>query len=590
MKKKFFIKNLVIFTVPLLIPLIILGTFSVTLTQTTIRESIDSSNKKMLNQTKERLELIFNELDSLSINFELNPAVVIKVKNQLRGLLKGQEAIKNMNDIMNLINPPVNSKPYIQSLYIYYSNENKNFLVSNTGTENINSYIDKSWYDSFMENDTDDTWIEARNVRLFSFNTDTASFITLYDRLYSPGSLKADGVIVMNIKKEYIENILNEIVSQGDYIFLIIDSRNNNIIASSRNKSVIDKLNIGEINSNPLNYFEYKTGGKKYIVSVIESERYPIKYVSVTPKTILYKVPIQLLFITGALVLISFLLGLVITYHNTRRNYNRLQNILSIFESAENGEPLPELPSQIKDEYGYILENIIKTFIEQSYLKVQLSEKKYQLKAAEMMALQAQINPHFLFNTLKTIFWKSIALTGNQNEVSKMVEHLSEILTYSLSSSEDLVSLADEIKNTQNYIEIQKIRYKDKFGVIWQYDESITEYKVIKLLFQPFLENSIYHGIKEKPGFSYIKIKIQLIRGIIRITIIDNGIGIEPLKLDDIQKSLKESEDLSEHIEHIGLFNTNKRLKLMYGDEYGIKIRSRYGLGTVVYVELPARK
>jgi len=307
--------------------------------------------------------------------------------------------------------------------------------------------------------------------------------------------------------------------------------------------------------------------------------------VSVIPKRFLYKVPTQLLLLTGFLVLISFLLGLGITYYNTKRNYERLNNIISAFESAERGEPLPELPSHIKDEYGYILQNVVKTFIEQSYLKVQLSEKKYQLKAAEMMALQAQINPHFLFNTLKTIFWKSIALTGGQNEVSKMIEYLSEILNYSLSSSDELVTLSDEIKNTQCYIEIQKIRYRDKFGVIWQYDENITDYKVIKLLFQPFIENSIYHGIKEKESPSYIKIKIKENNGIIKISIIDNGIGIDPAKLKDIREKLKEKGD---YTEHIGLFNTNRRLKLMYGEEYGIKLRSKSGLGTVVYIDIPA--
>jgi len=584
MRRKFFLKNLVVFMIPLLIPLIILGTFSITLTQTMIREDIDANNVKTLNQIKETLELIFNELDSLSINFDLNPSVIIKVKNQLEGRLKDYDVIKNLDDIMNLINPPVNSKPYIQSLYIYYKNRNMSFYVSNLGIENLNTFVDKTWYDSFMESEAD-TWIEAREARLFSFEKDPVNLITLYDKLYSPGSTKADGVIVMNIKKDYIENILNEAISYPDHTFLIIDS-DNNIIAGTRNKSLIEESDIEKINSNPLNYFEYKLGSRKYIVSIIESERYPLKYVSVIPEKFLYKVPSQLLLLTGFLVLISLLLGLVITYFNTKRNYARLNNIISIFESAEKGEPLPALPSHVKDEYGYILQNIVKTFIEQSYLKVQLSEKKYQLKAAEMMALQAQINPHFLFNTLKTIFWKSIALTEGQNEVSKMIEHLSEILHYSLSSSEDLVSLSDEIKNTQSYIEIQKIRYKDKFGVIWQYDENITEYKVIKLLLQPFIENSIYHGIKEKDGFSYIKIKIQLREEIIRVALIDNGLGIGQSTLKNIRRKLADNGDYSEHI---GLFNTNRRLKLMYGDEYGIKIRSRYGLGTVVYIEIPAR-
>ena len=90
---------------------------------------------------------------------------------------------------MNIINPPVNSKPYIQSLYIYYNNKNGSFFVSNLGIENLHSFIDKSWYKSFAASETD-TWIEARETRLFSFEKDTVSFITLYDRLYSPAHRK----------------------------------------------------------------------------------------------------------------------------------------------------------------------------------------------------------------------------------------------------------------------------------------------------------------------------------------------------------------------------------------------------------------
>jgi two-component system sensor histidine kinase YesM len=273
-----------------------------------------------------------------------------------------------------------------------------------------------------------------------------------------------------------------------------------------------------------------------------------------------------------------------LTFFLTKRNYNNLLSIITTFESAENGEPLPALPSRVNDEYSFILQNVIKTFIEQSYLKVQLSEKKYRLKTMEFVALQSQINPHFLFNTLKTIFWKSISLTGDQNEVSNMIEHLSDILHYSLGNYEKTVTLAEEIKSVQSYIEIQKVRYKDKFRVIWQYDDALTKYSVLKLLLQPLIENCIYHGIKEKEGFSYIKIKMALVKSNILITIIDNGLGIKPDTLSEIRKKL--SED-GEYTEHIGLSNTNKRLKLTYGDEYGIVIRSKYGLGTVIYITIP---
>ncbi len=585
MKKKFFLKNLILFIVPLLIPLITLGSFSISLTQDYIRDDIDKNNIKMLNQTKETVELIFNELDSLSINFELNPSVVIKVKEQLERKQNDYESINTMDFIMDLMNPPVNSKPYIQSIYIYYKNNNQGFFVSNQGIENLSSFVDSSWHNSFISNTSAaNTWIETRDTKLFHFESEKTKLITLYKKLYSPGSIKADGVIVMNIRREYVENMLKDLVSYNEQTILIVDAENKVISATGSNPD-ISEADIKKINANPLSFFGYKSDKGSMMVSQIKSDRYPLKYVSIIPRSSLYKVPTQLIYMTGLLLLISFLLGLAITYSITRKNYNHLRIIISTLESAEKGDPLPNLPSRIKDEYGFILQNIIKTFIEQSYLKIQLSEKKYRLKAIEMMALQSQMNPHFLFNTLKTLYWKTIGLTGDQNEASKMIEHLSGIMHYSLGSSDKTVSLEEEIQNTQSYIEIQKVRYKDKFGVTWQYNDSIVKQKVLKLLFQPFIENAIYHGIKEKEGSSYIKIKISLVNSLLKIAIIDNGLGMEKEQLEKIRAKL--SED-GEYSEHIGLFNTNKRLILMYGDQYGIKIRSKLRLGTVVYIDIPS--
>jgi len=587
MKKKFFVKNLLIFILPLLIPIILIGGFAITLTQNFIMDDINKGNVRGLNQTKEAIELIFNDLDSFSLNFNLNPLFLSNFKTLLHNDENDvitPESFEVYNTVMNLINPSVNSKPYIQSIYVYFKNPKGNFFISNQGLVSLNSFIDKSWYDSFLSsNDGVNTWIDTRDIKQYEFEKDYTHLVTIYKKLYSPGLNKADGVIVMNIRRDYIEGILKGLVSFPEQAALILDV-NGNLVSTVNNNPDIKERDVTAIDNNTSSFFEYKSQKNSYMVSRIQSNRYNLKYISIIPKGVLYKLPLQLLYITILLLIISFLLGLMLTYFITRRNYNNILGIISAFESAENGKPLPPLPSRVNDEYSFIMQNVIKTFIEQSYLKVQLSEKKYRLKTMEFVALQSQINPHFLFNTLKTIFWKSINLTGDQNEVSKMIEHLSDILSYSLGISDKTVTLEEEIKNTISYIEIQKVRYRDKFRVIWQYDDAITQHMVLKLLFQPFIENSIYHGIKEKEGVSYIKIKIALKDSQLKITIIDNGLGIEPEILGKIRERLNED---GEYSKHIGLYNTNKRLKLTYGDETDIKIRSKPGLGTVIYVNIP---
>ncbi len=584
MKSRFLIKNLTFFLIPLLIPLFILGSFSIYITQNFILNDINKNNEKMLLQEKDSIELMLKELDLLSINISMNPTTSIKLQSILSNLDVDQSTLDIYNILRSYTDAPVNSKPYIHSIYVYFENENGNFLASGEGIVNLESYYNTGWYQSYLHSG-DDTrfWIEANSVRQYSFEKEDTQLVTAYKKIYSSGSHKDDGILVMNFKRSSIDDILNGSVSYSGQNAFILD-RGSNIIAGNTSWLKDNNIDIGAVNRTPESFFEFKSGKNAYVVSAIDYNNYNLKYLSITPKYSLYQFPTQLGNLTGILLFISFVLGLVLSYFFTRRSYHNISDIVSIFESAEKGLPLPPLPSRVKNEYGFILQNIIKTFVEQSYLKVQLSEKKYRLKTIEMIALQAQINPHFLFNTLKTMFWKSLALTGGQNEVSQMVEHLSGILHYSLDSAGRTVTLEEEIKSTQSYIEIQKVRYRDKFRVIWQYDDAIAQYKVIKLLLQPFIENCIYHAIKEDESVLHIKIKLLPILSHIKIAVIDNGTGIDRASLSRIREKLLEEGDYSDHI---GLYNTNKRLKLSYGEKYGITLRSRKGLGTVVYISIP---
>jgi two-component system sensor histidine kinase YesM len=322
-----------------------------------------------------------------------------------------------------------------------------------------------------------------------------------------------------------------------------------------------------------------------YIISKFQSDRYGWQYLSIVPQHTLYEFPSKLGKLMLMLLVAAFLIGLGLAYIITRRNYGQISKIVHILDSAESGNPLPPMSTRITDEYSYIINNILKTFIEHSFLKITLSEKKFRMKAMELTALQAQINPHFLFNTLRTIYWKSFALSGKQNDVSLMIENLSDLLDYSLSKPEERVTLEEEIRRTISYTDIQQVRYKDKFDLIWDVDEEVNRHTVIKLILQPIIENSIYHGIREKEGKSLIKVKAFAANSLLRISIIDNGAGIDPETMKTIKEKLKDSEDYSDHI---GLFNTDKRLKLTYGEAYGLQLRSKPGFGTVVSMSIPS--
>lgn len=579
MRKKFFLKNLAFFLIPLLIPFMIFGSLSIILTQSYVKNNINKNNISLLKQTKENVELVLNELDQLNLVFDVNS----EISTSMDSILDNTEFTYESNIISNVINnflsADQNARPYIQSIYIYYDNFGDSFYSTTNGKTNLAGYYDSSWYQSYLNQDSHKMlWTEEREFKEYAFENKTTKIISIYRRM-----LSRKGVIVLNILPQYINSILRSNVPLPEQNLFIMNE-NKQILFSNTDNDYLEYTPFDRINKSNSDFFTIKIANQNYIVSQLQSQRYGWTYISIISQRSLYRLPSELAKLMLMLLFAAFIIGLVLTYYITNKNYKQVSNIINILDSAESGKPLPPLPERIKDEYSYIVNNILKTFVEQSFLKVTLSEKKYRMQVMELIALQSQINHHFLFNTMKTIYWKSFALTDGPNVVCEMIENLSDILSYSLESIYKTVTLESELKSTQSYIDIQKVRYKDKFDVKWEYDNNILECRVIKLLLQPLIENSIYHGLIEKTGRGGIKVRIQLSDSHIIIAVIDNGIGLNAVALQELRQKLMSDGDYSQHI---GLFNINKRLKLMYGEEYGIKIRSSSNLGTVVYINIP---
>jgi len=217
----------------------------------------------------------------------------------------------------------------------------------------------------------------------------------------------------------------------------------------------------------------------------------------------------------------------------------------------------------------------IKKLINQVY-KVQTQKRN-----AELRVLQSQINPHFLYNTLDTIQWKALAYKAF--DVADMINSLSIFFRISLSDGKEFITISDEIEHVRNYLEIQKTRYKDKISYSINLNESISQNLVPKMIIQPLVENSIYHGLKLKKQKGIININVLSENDYIIIEVIDNGIGMDHKMLATTKDNLYNSIES----EHYGLYNINERLKLTFKDKYNIDIDSEFGKGTKVLLKIP---
>lgn len=208
-------------------------------------------------------------------------------------------------------------------------------------------------------------------------------------------------------------------------------------------------------------------------------------------------------------------------------------------------------------------------------------EKEKEKTSMQLRALQAQINPHFLYNTLEDI--RSIALENNIISISKMTKALARIFRYCI-SKENIVTVQEEIAHIRNYAQIQHYRYGERLSILYYVDEKIMDCRIVKFILQPIIENAISHGIEPKLGKGVITIIGGIKEQKIEFRIIDNGIGMTPEQLVQINNDLADRRESSRGI---GLINVDMRLKLHYGEEYGIVVESHFGEGTQVTVRMP---
>ena len=224
----------------------------------------------------------------------------------------------------------------------------------------------------------------------------------------------------------------------------------------------------------------------------------------------------------------------------------------------------------------------------------QVRTEQENLRVAELELLQAQINPHFLYNTLDTIIW--LAEAGDQSKVVSMVGSLSDFFRASLGQGRDIVTIGEEMKHVNSYLEIQQVRYQDILTYSIDVPREIYGSKIPKITLQPLVENALYHGIKNKRGGGCISITGKIESECIYLYIEDNGIGITQERLEQINRKKNAGEKTEtqadaggnrEEGEIFGLYNVNERIRLKFGQRYGIHVDSEYGKGTVVTVLLP---
>lgn len=547
---------------PILFATLILGIFSTVILAQQAVSSVLRSNNNMLMQAVQNVEMLFNTVDSVALAICQDTQTLERVGD----VFENEETIDRETRIetenfRKFISNISNSNPYIFSVYIYVKNSYGKFITSiENGITSLDEFYDRGWYESYRMHMEEETWTEARKVQRYEFE-EPLEIISRYRRVYPRGMINR-GVVVENVKKSEITKMLQSLSLLNGQEIKILDENGNEIFSYTQKPEISLVFSGGTIET------------RAY------SQRFGWSFVSVVPRFVVYQsigwiLQVLLIVMLGGL-LFSAAAALIVS----RRKYQRAIGVIWAFDHRRPGAiPLSERKT---DEYDYFIQNMFNEYIERTNLEMTVSEQKYQLRIMEILALQSQINPHFLFNTLEVIKWESIGLTHSENVVSQMLEDLADILRYALSEPDEFVTLKEEILISQSYVKILQYRYVEKFDVQWIYDEDILNLFVPKLIFQPLIENSVYHGIKESPDFCRIRIRVRKKERGLEFRITDNGVGMSKERLEEVRRKLLEEH----YTDSIGLYNIYKRLQLLYQEFCVLKIYSRENVGTSILIRI----
>ncbi|MCM1297424.1 MAG: sensor histidine kinase, partial [Muribaculaceae bacterium] len=357
--------------------------------------------------------------------------------------------------------------------------------------------------------------------------------------------------------------------------------------------------NVGQLDENYAGFYQQTIEGiqtsEQAAADMADSEkvffrlpqnRYNLDVYAILPQSVLkagQKMLSRTLFmIVAALSALMIILYIYITKSLTRP----LAELMKTIGRIRGGETNLRVDYQVQDEIGKLGEEFNYMLDAMEDLIGQQYQDKLLLNRAQYQALQAQINPHFLYNTLETM--SSIASIQNCDLVSDLCQSLSSIFRYSLDMKYPYATVAREITHLKNYIFVMNVRMRQEIRYHFDIDEDTLSYSVPKISIQPLVENAINHGLKNKRGEKNVSIKAWRTDEELYIMVRDDGVGMDA---EPLNRRLQENDTgLIEEGNSIGLLNINARLKMIYGEEYGLVIESEPGKGSAVYLKVAARK
>ena len=474
----------------------------------------------------------------------------------------------------------------ITGAYIYNLNGNGVFASRNNVNDNLSNPSDKAWFKNAI-NSKDFTYIISNLNQIDIFFSDinfkSDKFIGITRKIIDLDTNQVTGLVLLTVPVNNFLNSLKSTLSFKEQNLCLYNSNGNLITKTGEEDLTCLLKDIHMINSYEpsVDYRIFNHERNLICYNIVPDTNWIL--INTIPKSNLYKVNNLYIIFFIINILFFLILSIVLYLFLTKKIFNPIHKLAKIMEidNPENNLSV-ELNYKRDDEIGVLIKSYQDMRTRLSNLINMNYKNKIEQKELELRQLQNQINPHFIYNTLESIHM--MAEINDDLDTSIMAEYFGAIIRYSMNRRINTVTLKEEMEIIDNYIYLQKIRFDQLFTIENMIDEELLNCEIIKMIIQPLIENAIYHALSECMGDGKIIIQGVHIDDKLVLTISDNGVGIKENDLKDLNDYIN---DKNSKFKGIALRNINKRLKLQYGEAFGLEIFSVYGAGTSMVLTLP---
>ena len=571
-------KLLALFLVVFIFPLVLFGVLSYqNMNKTLQKNAIDYNNDKIA-LVNTNIDSFFKELNTTVNSLQADNNFINRLLMQESDFESTIDYINRDESIYNKISNILIQNKELVSVYVYVDGGDAFYVNFHSSVDTEYSPEDENWYKSLIAGSGEPMLLQKMTDRQSVDKTKVVPYVSVIEAGNEEDIFKPKIVLQLNVSEnfagEFIETPANEVTE------LYILEANKSILASS-SSSTIDNMSGFDFYIDQGVDLNAKYADDRLLVSHIINNSSGLIVVALSNNENIMDASKDyrtiLVLFTVAMLILFIIVSVVISIGVSRP----IKNLKKLISDVEKGS-LEAIQQDSMGGSSWLMsahfDQYVKTINE---LLKQINEHINKRHEQEIKILQAQINPHFIYNTLNTIKW--LAKYEGNEKTEEGITALIQLLKSTIQFGRNYTSIEEEIQQIGDYIKIQKLRYDDSFSVDIEADRALYKYKTLKFMLQPIVENAIFHGIDHEKKNGHIGIKIEKHNNDIVYTISDNGCGMNEKQVANISGRAKNNTFTG-----IGIQNVSERIKKYFGEKYGIEISSKKGEGTKITATIPA--